>query len=181
MRAASLVRRGAATVAVSGLIAVGSGAAATADVQDVAVKGTAIGTTVSATFENDYDEDLNCELLMSLPDGRPLSRDNGNLQYKPGIKVPANQTTSVNAAFTNIPLGTWSLQFICVQLDELESQEGFTEYWSSYTDPRINAISGGALEVFPPNQQPQQVLIPGPIPTDPEPSEQCFGSVCLPS
>lgn len=181
MRAASLVRRGTAVVAVAGLIAVGSGTVATADVQDVAVRGSASGTTVSATFENDYDEDLNCELLMSLPDGQPLSRESGNLQYKPGILVPANQTTSVNAAFTNVPPGTWSLQFICIQLDELESQAGFTEYWSTYTDPRINAISGGALEVFPPNQQPQQVQIPEPIPTDPEPSEQCFGSVCLPS
>lgn len=181
MHTALLVRRGVTVVAAAGLIAVGAGTVATADVRDVAVEGTASGTTVSATFTNDYDEDLNCELLMSLPDGQPLSRDNGNFQYKPGIQVFADQTTSVSAAFTNVPLGTWSLQFICVQLDELESQAGFTEYWSSYTDPRINAISGGALEVFPPNQQPQQVQIPAPVPTDPEPSEQCFGSVCLPS
>lgn len=180
MQAPSIRRVGAA-VAAAGFIAAGSGAVASADVQDVSVAGSASGTTVSATFVNSFAEDLNCELLMSLPDGQPLSGANRNFQYKPGIRVPADQTTSVTGVFTNVPTGTWSLQFICVQLDELEGQGPvFTEYWSSYSDPRINAIAGGALEVFPPNQQPQELQISEPGPIDPEPTEQCFGSVCLP-
>ena len=135
---------------------------ASAAPEDVTVVGALSGTTVSATIENSTDEDLICELLISLSDGEPLMIGQ-NLLINSGHEVPANSRVPVAAAFTDVSPGTWSFQSLCLLVDSIETDTPFLpEYWSSYSDPRIAPIFSGPfsdIELPPPNQTAQALTV----------------------